>query len=402
MRIIHTADWHLCDRLGHVDRTDDLNRRVKVVADLCESHRVDALVIAGDLFSEQASVESMTAALTHLHGVFEPFFRRGGTILSVTGNHDRETRIEMLRAGMHLASPFDGSRRFLPGRMYILNRPFFGSLITPQGASAQFVLIPYPTASRYAQATDEFRSKEEETRILQLRVAEEIFAATHHPEFVQSVPTLLAAHLHVRGAEVHALYRISERDDITFSSESFPDSCCYVALGHIHKPQRLDGKRHIRYPGSLDRLDFTEQHDDKGVLLLELAGAGLVGEPTWLPIPSTPMYDIVITDPATELATLADRHPDRETALVRARVAHMPDGPSRSEIHRQLRRMFPRLKELEFLKPDAPVGGRRGFKPQADYRATIREFVAKELAEDADGPEVLALLETFLPKETPS
>ena len=46
---------------------------------------------------KQATIEDMTQALTHLHKTFDTFFRRGGTILAVTGNHDREGRIEMLR-----------------------------------------------------------------------------------------------------------------------------------------------------------------------------------------------------------------------------------------------------------------------------------------------------------------
>ena len=82
MRIIHTADWHLCDWLRQVNRTDDLTARVEVVADLCETHEADVLLIAGDLFSEQATVEDMTQALTHLHATFAPFFDRGNN----TGN----------------------------------------------------------------------------------------------------------------------------------------------------------------------------------------------------------------------------------------------------------------------------------------------------------------------------
>src|SRR5262245_57963635 len=213
MRIIHTADWHLCDWLRHVNRAADLRARVEVVAERCEEHRADALLIAGDLFSEQASVEDMTEALTHLYEVFTPFFVRGGTILAVTGNHDKEARIEMLRAGMRLAAPAAGSRRFLPGRMYVLNRPYFGTFETAAGNRVQVVLIPYPTASRYAEHGDEFRSKDEENRVLHGRVAEEIRIAGAHAEFDQALPTLLTAHLHVRGAEMHTLYKLTERDD---------------------------------------------------------------------------------------------------------------------------------------------------------------------------------------------
>src|SRR6266851_2886245 len=104
MKILHTADWHLCEWLGRVDRTADLRSRVEVIAGLCDEHKIDVLLVAGDLFSEQASIEQMTKALNHLYETFAAFFSRGGTILAITGNHDRDTRVEMVRAGMRLAT----------------------------------------------------------------------------------------------------------------------------------------------------------------------------------------------------------------------------------------------------------------------------------------------------------
>ena len=174
MRIIHTADWHLCDRLGRVDRTHDLRQRVEQVAGLCEAHRVDVLLIAGDLFSNDTlvTVEDMTHALIHLNETFAPFFHRGGTILAVTGNHDREARIEMLRAGMRLATPIAGSRQFHPRRMYLLNQPFVGALETTAGEKGQFVLVPYPTTVRYGLPTNQFLTKDQENRALHGRVVE--------------------------------------------------------------------------------------------------------------------------------------------------------------------------------------------------------------------------------------
>jgi exonuclease SbcD len=401
MRIIHTADWHLCDWLRHVNRTADLQARVEIVAGFCEEHRADALLIAGDLFSEQASVEDMTQALTHLYEVFAPFFARGGTILAVTGNHDKEPRIEMLRAGMRLAAPAAGSRRFLPGRMYLLNRPYFGTFETAASDRVQVVLIPYPTASRYAEQGDEFRSKDEENRVLHGRVAEEIRIAGGHAEFDQALPTVLAAHLHVRGAEMHTLYKLTERDDVVFDTGFLPTAWAYIGLGHIHKPQCLGCMPHVRYPGSLDRLDFAERGDDKGVVLLDLGRTGLRCEPVWLPIAATPMHDVTITDAAAELPALVERYPDRETAVVRLRVTHNPAGPSRHEITQELRRLFPRHAEITWIKPETPSGGTTasGFTPQADYRTTIRDFLKKSLDGDPDKEEVLSLAERFLTSE---
>src|SRR5579871_897700 len=398
MRIIHTADWHLCDWLRQVNRTDDLTARVEVVAELCEKHEVDALLIAGDLFAEQATVEDMTQALTHLHKTFATFFDRGGTILAVTGNHDREERIEMLRAGMRLAAPAAGSRQFVPGRMYLLNRPYFGTLQTPAGDRAQFVMIPYPTTSRYAEHDDQFRSKDEENRGLQGRVAQEMQIAGSHAEFDQTLPTILAAHLHIRGGEVHSLYKLIERDDVVFDAGFLPTAWAYIGLGHIHKPQCLGGMPHVRYPGSLDRHDFAERADEKGVVLLDVGPAGLQGEPVWIPIPATPMHDVTVSDAAAELPGLAGQYPDRETAIVRIRVTHHPAGPSRHEITQELRRLFPRHADITWIKPDAPAcdSTTSGFKPQADYRTTIRDFLARELDGDSDKEDVLTLAEQFL------
>lgn len=404
MRIIHTADWHLCDRLRQVDRTNDLKARVETVAQLCEQHAVDALLIAGDLFSEQASVEDMTEALIHLHAAFAPFFERGGTILAVTGNHDREARIEMLRAGMRLAAPVAGSRRFLTGRMYLLNRPYFGTLHAPSGDRAQFVLLPYPFPSRYAEPHDTFRSKEEQNRVLQGRVVQELHLAANHPQFDQTLPTVLAAHLHVRGAELHSQYKMTERDDVVFDTGFLPTSWAYLGLGHIHKPQCLGGMNHVQYPGSLDRLDFSERADQKGVVLLDLGPTGLRDQPTWLPITPTPMHDVAIADPATELPTLAQRYPDRDTALVRIRVTHDAAGLSRHEITRDLQRLFPRHTEITWLRPDSTTGDATpgGFKPQADYRGTIRAFLTGKLDGDPDREAVLTLAEQFLTPEVAS
>ncbi len=82
MKFLHTADWHLNDRLGKIDRTESLRSRVEEVTRLCEEHRVDVLVHAGDLFSEQAEVtfrgNEVADSLRHLRRVFASFFARGG------------------------------------------------------------------------------------------------------------------------------------------------------------------------------------------------------------------------------------------------------------------------------------------------------------------------------------
>src|SRR6059058_3531419 len=70
MRILHTADWHLGDRMGRIDRTDDLRRAVERVASYCEQEKVDVLLVAGDLFSELARPDGLRETIRHWQDVF--------------------------------------------------------------------------------------------------------------------------------------------------------------------------------------------------------------------------------------------------------------------------------------------------------------------------------------------
>jgi DNA repair protein SbcD/Mre11 len=407
MRLIHTADWHLCDRLGRVDRTKDLRDRVEQIAGLCDTHAAQVLVIAGDLFSECASLDEMKTSLEHLHKTFASFFERDGTILAVTGNHDREARVELIRQGMRLATP-DAGRLFRPGRMYLLNQPFVGTLRTATDEQVQFALLPYPTTVRYGLPTDQFRTKDEENRALNGRVANWLNEDAKE-RFDPKLPTVLVGHLHVAGAGLsHTLFKITEQDDVVFDTGHLGlNRAQYAALGHIHKPQSLTGLPHVRYAGSLDRLHFDERNDEKEVVLVELGPKGLLHEPQPLPIPATPMHRLTITDPGAELPGLADRVTDRETALVHVTVTHVPGGPTRDAIIRAIRTTFPRHTDVVWTKAEAGDGAGRtgGMTPGADYRDTVRRFLARTdvLPEtDPDKKALLALAETFFTAEATS
>ncbi len=398
MRILHTADWHLCDQLGRLNRTEDLKRRVERVAELCKEHAVDVLLIAGDLFSEQASVEQMTDALVHVRTQFAAFFDRGGTILAITGNHDRDARINMVRTGMTLAVPQPSTGGVLAGgRMYLQNGCSVAKLRDAAGQVVQFVLVPYPFANRYGLSATQYRSKEEETRELQTLVRDWITRTTERTDFDATLHTVLVAHLHVRGSELTTAYKVTERDDVLFQFADLQPSWAYVALGHIHKPQCLGGTSHVRYPGSLDRLDFGDLHDDNGVVLFDLGPQGVVGEPTVLPIAPTPFHTINIADADADLPGLAAKYPDAATAIVRLRV-RLPLGTlSRIDVEKQLKAIFPRRHELSFVGDESvaptaavPPG------PTAGYAETVRTYLTTQLEADPDRAAVLDLAESFL------
>lgn len=403
MKLLHTADWHLGDRLGRIDRTGDLRRAVERIAEYCRTEQVDVLLVAGDIFSEPARPDGLREAVRHLQTTFESFLRDGGTILAVTGNHDNENFCQTLRHAMTLAAPSVGEFGALApaGRFYLAGEPALlrlGDVKT--GGDVQFVLMPYPTPSRFLtnDAPQRYGSFEEKNQHLQAAFAGRLQDIRSDARFDPRLPTVLMAHVNVRGAEVSSLFRVSVTEDVVFDGEALPSNYAYVALGHIHKPQTLAGHEHVRYCGSIDRLDLGEQHDRKGVVVFELDARGLSGSPVTLPLAATPMYEIDIDDPETDLPALRARYPDHEAALVNLHLRYTAGVDSLESILRELEAIFPRWYARDWLErtengPALTVGEAA---PSKSFEDTVREYLETELQNESDRVAVLELAEERL------
>lgn len=396
MRILHTADWHLCNRLGRIDRTADLQARVERLAAICDERGVNVLLIAGDLFDDRAEPDQITAAFNHLLQTFDPFFAKRGTILAVTGNHDRDAKINLVRTGMSLAAPFARSAAgtIEGGRFYLNNGRGFATL-----GGVQFVFAPYPFPSRYDLSDTEILAKEQLHQALHGKVAEWLAKLPGEALFDVTRPTVLLAHLHVRGSELHSVYRMNAADDVQFELADLHPQWAYIALGHVHKPQMLGGASHVRYPGSLDRLDISEAHEH-GAVLFDVGPAGLLGEPQYIAIPSTPFHLVELKNLDEDLPLLAEKYADRETAIVKVEVQPHTSAISKDEAARQLRKLFPRLYDLKWIAAEQPESDESA--PRVNARATLEETVRGYLAArpdvqaDPDRAALLRLADGFL------
>jgi exonuclease SbcD len=222
-----------------------------------------------------------------------------------------------------------------------------------------------------------------------------------NPKFDPHLPSVLVAHLHVRGANVNnALFRISDAEDVLIDAAVLQTGWAYAALGHIHLPQAVGDVETVRYPGPLDRLDFGEKTDTRGVLLFDLGPTGLAGAPQRFPLEPTPFHDISIADPDAELPGLAEKYPDHDTAIVRITIEKDGEKVSRDEIGRKLRTLFPRLHQL-WLPETTSAGEVTSSVSGADkpFAERIRAYLADSLANDPDRDAVIALAETFLDAE---
>jgi exonuclease SbcD len=403
MRILHTADWHLGDRLGRIDRTEDLRNAVERVAKLCHEEKVDLLLVAGDLFSELSRPDSLRSTIEHLQQVFEGFLLGGGTILAVTGNHDNENFCQTLRLVMTLAAPAAAQPGDVQprGRLYLATNPTFLRLADHAGHEVQFVLMPYPTATRYLhdEQAQRYTTLEEKNRHLQAAYSRWLQGIQEHPRYDPGLPTVLSAHIHVRGATLPSLFRISEEESVVFSGDDLPANVAYAALGHIHQHQWLTGP-HVRYCGSIERLDLGEQKDQKGVVLLDIGEFGLTGEPEFVPLPATPIYAIDVHDPQTEIPLLRDKYASAQNDLVSLQFRYTAGKDNLEEILRDLERIFPRWYARHWVEAsalDSPLTIGEHSRGKS-FEETVRDYLRQELLNhpDEDREAILTLAETLM------
>jgi DNA repair protein SbcD/Mre11 len=386
MRILHTADWHLGDRLGRIDRSDDLRRAVERVAVHCMEQKADVLLVAGDLFSEQARPDGLRETIRHWQDVFRPFLEEGGTILTLTGNHDNENFCRTLVHAMTLAAPTVGraGETVPPGRLYLAAEPTFLRLQDRSGSfDVQFVLMPYPTPGRYlkGEASLKYGSPEEKRDLLVAAWADCLGEIRAHPQYDPKAPAVLGAHIHLHGSSVGpSLFRITSEEDVVVEGAELPNQFDYVALGHIHKPQWLGAHRHVRYSGSIERMDLGEQGEQKGVVVVDIGSDGRCDEPVVLPMPSTPIYEVSIVNPSIDIPRLRHEHQDAASDLVNLHIRYTAGLDHLEEVLRELDRVFPRWYARDWQESGAlgqPIGGNDSISKS--FTDTVRDYLSKEL-----------------------
>jgi exonuclease SbcD len=391
MKILHTSDWHLGARIGRLDRADDAFARIDEITRVLDEEQVDLLLVAGDVFDETRTAQ-LGGLVRRLAERLAPRLADGLRAVFLAGNHDRDASVfPLLQATRQLFGPAAAERVSFVQKPTVLEIP-------SRDASQAVALacVPYPTHFRYDLEASGWPSRDVRNRELagavRRRIGElaDLTVARHG-----GLPAVMVAHLLVRGTEVgRGAYCLTETEDIPVERGDLRAAWDYVALGHIHRPQRL-GHPNIRYSGSIERMDLGEAADRKGIVLVTVAGRGAVTT-TPVPLDATPFAAIEAAsedDLHAHRAELAD--PDRTLVSLTLKV----DGTqSVSGLIATAHKLFPRLyREPEIvrtLRPDAAVGV--SDFDRVDVAGTVRRYLQDRLVGDPDAQAVLALAEELL------
>jgi exonuclease SbcD len=406
MRILHTADWHLNHRLGRIDRNEDICRSLRSIASYLEEHQVDVMVVAGDLF-DRGRPDELRQGVSFIREIFLPFLQRGGTMVAISGNHDNEVFFETLRDAFDLVMPATKNTGNVQsaGRLYLAPNPRLLRLAGTDGTIVQFALMPYPTARLYLRGEQvKPRSIEERHRAIQDKFAQVLERMKDPAQgFDVTQPAVLVSHVHVRGINAHTLFHINEAEDVVFEPGAIPAHWAYVAYGHIHKAQpAIAGAEHVRYAGSVERLNFGEAGDEKGVVLVEIGPEGRRGQPQMLPLPASPIYQIEITDPVVQIPLLKQQYPDATQALVNYTLHWQPGVHDRDGLCQQIEDIFPRWTTRSLKQAGSEDGSNHGIPIQRldDLANNVRDYLAMNLGDHPHWDELVVLAEELLAEET--
>ena len=251
MKFLHLADLHLGKRLNDFSFLEDQVRLLCQVEEIARSERADAVLIAGDVY-QKASPQSEAMA------AFDQFITRlkemGLAVFVISGNHDSAQRISyfsslLKSSGVYVSEAFDGHLQ----------------QVTLQDEHGELVvsLLPFlkPIQLRRFYPDEKIETYQDAVQ-----------AVLRHSPVDTSKRNVLVCHQFITGAE------ISDSEEKTVGGLDNIDAAVfadfdYVALGHIHKPQKCT-RDTLRYAGSLMKYSFSEVNQKKSVAVVEMGEKG--------------------------------------------------------------------------------------------------------------------------------
>jgi hypothetical protein len=148
-------------------------------------------------------------------------------------------------------------------------------------------------------------------------------------------------------------------------------------------------------------MDLGEQNDVKGTVLFEIGPKGRVGEIVTLPLPSTPVYELTIADPETDLPRLREEYPDASGDLVNLHVRYKAGTDNLEEVLHELEKIFPRWYARDWTETGQLMAGSLvvgDADRSKSFGETVRDYLTQELIQhpEADRDELLKLAEELM------
>ena len=262
MKILHTADWHIGKKLHKHELAQDFDLFINWLCELLQKEKIDLLLVSGDVFD---LANPSSEARAQYYRALMKLKKYDCKIILTGGNHDSPA---MLDAPKEVLKELD--IHIIGGMPPNPEEVIIPVTLKAENPEVIVAAIPFLRDSDLRSANDglTYEDRLEATRkgIENTFFEAAAFCRNNFPD----VPVLAMGHLFAAGMEGSE----SERDiqignQAAFEASQFGDYFSYVALGHIHKPQRVTAAIPAFYSGSPLPLSFSERKDEKRLLLLD-------------------------------------------------------------------------------------------------------------------------------------
>jgi exonuclease SbcD len=266
INFLHIADIHIgMENYGRTDPQTGLNqrvmdflRRLSDAVDYALDHEIDIVIFAGDAYKTRDPNPTFQREFARR---MKRLADAGIPVVMLVGNHDlpavaqRATSISIFST-LNVPNTVVGDREKL------------WQITCRRGQPLQVATVPYPLKSGLL-ADEESRGKSiaEVDALMQQALAENIRGLAVEASQQPDVPAVLTGHFSVQEASQGSERNIMIGRDVAVARSVLVDPAWdYVALGHIHKHQSLNGAAHppVIYSGSIERIDFGEEREPKG------------------------------------------------------------------------------------------------------------------------------------------
>ncbi|MEO8360173.1 MAG: exonuclease SbcCD subunit D C-terminal domain-containing protein [Vicinamibacteria bacterium] len=354
MKIVHTSDWHVGRRWKGIERLAEMETVLDHLGHFIESEKVDLVLHTGDIFdSRNPPAESERL----VNRFFVRVSRAGAHMVLIAGNHDDPGRLDA-RA---LLAEYVNVR--IVGRPRSADKGGTQMITTRSGEKAVVAALPFASPGAWVSALqmagDEGSAHSRYARMFQAAVQ------NLSEPFRKDAVNLFMAHTHLEGAVFgESERRVHIGEDWAATTQTLPTTAAYIALGHIHKPQKVGGTLPAYYAGSPLQLDFGETGQEKTFVVVT-AAPGKPAKVTHVPYEGGfPLLDLRATLP--DLESLAEKH--RHSCWLRVTVPLAEKDP---DLSRKVREILPNalVVKPELPETEATTAARpdRGASPALQY-----------------------------------
>lgn len=258
MKFLHLGDLHLGKSLGDFDLIRDQKFILDQILEIVKNQSIDGVLIAGDVYDRAVPSEAATKLLDYF---LSSLAEAGIMTFVISGNHDSDERLNY------------GSDLFEKNRIYI-SAKYEGTLykktVTDDYGEIDIYLLPFVKASQVKHFLPDAKIENYDDAVRAVLEQAQVDATRRNVIVAHQFVTGSSEDPVISGSEGVGVQSVGLVEKIGY--DCFKDFD-YVALGHIHSPQKI-GRGEVRYSGSPLKYSLSEVANDKSVPVITMEEKG--------------------------------------------------------------------------------------------------------------------------------